>query len=245
MNKILMSKVDEVFDFDKNHYKFDKDNSYFLEISDLDKKVSLVILENTNITLNILGNRVNLDLYIRVSKNSTLVINSFITCGSMNVNCILEESNASFKLYNSILATNDSLNKIEVKHLSAYTNSYLKNHGFSLDGAKIVFDVASYVPKESECCVAKQDNKIIQDENSLSQINPNLYIDNYDVEASHSAYVGEFKEEEIFYLMSRGLTLEDARFLLTKSFLVGSMKMDDKVLEKYCGSVVKFFNKEV
>jgi len=244
MNKILMDRVDE-FDLSKTFYEFDKDNKYFVEVADLKNEICLVVLENVNITLNILGNRVNLDLRIKVGKNSSLVINSFIIDGSINVYSVLEDFNASFKLYNSILATNDSLNKIEVKHLSKNTNSYLKNHGFSLDGSKIIFDVDSYVPNDSSSCVAKQDNKIIGEDNSLSQINPNLYIDNYDIEASHSAYVGEFKEEEIFYLMSRGLTLEDSKFLLLKSFLVGSMEVEDEVLEKYCGSVVKFFNKEV
>lgn len=244
MNKILMDRVDE-FDLSKKSYEFSKDNSYFLEVNDLENEICLVVLENVNITLNILGNRVNLDFRIKVGRNSTLVINSFIISGSMNVTCVLEDVNASFKLHNSILATNDILNKITVKHLAKNTNSYLKNHGFSLDKAKVIFDVASYVPNEASNCIVKQDNKIIQEENSSSQINPNLYIDNYDVEASHSAYVGEFKEEEIFYLMSRGLTLQDSKFLLLKSFLVGNMDVDNEVLEKYCGSVVKFFNKEV
>lgn len=245
MNKILMSKVEEGFTLDRTHYEFNKDNNYFLEVSDLERKVCLIVLENTNITLNILGNRVDLDFRIRIGKNSTLVINDFIIDGSINVTSILEDVNANFKLYNSILATSDSLNKIEVKHLSAHTNSYLKNHGFSLDGSKVVFDVASYVPNDANGCVAKQDNKIIGEDDSLSQINPNLYIDNYDVEASHSAYVGEFKEKEIFYLMSRGINFEDAKFLLLKSFLVGTMEIDDSIREKYYESVVKYFNKEV
>ena len=245
MNKILMDRGENELILDKNHYEFNNDNNYFLEVKDLEKEISFTILENTNIILNILGNKVKFDFRIRVSKNSSLIINSFIIDGEMKVNAILEDMNASFKLYNSILASNDSSNKIEVKHLSSYTNSFLKNHGFSLNGSKVVFDVASYVPKEASGCIAKQDNKIIQEENSLSQINPNLYIDNYDVEASHSAYVGEFKEDEIFYLMSRGIRLEDAKFLLLKSFLVGGMYLNSDMIHKYCNSVVKYFNKEV
>ena len=45
--------------------------------------------------------------------------------------------------------------------------------------------------------------------------------------------------------MSRGISLDDAKFLLLKSFLVGSMDVNDKVMQKYCDSVVKYFNKEV
>ena len=79
----------------------------------------------------------------------------------------------------------------------------------------------------------------------MSQINPNLYIENYDVEASHAAYIGEFKEEALFYMMSRGISMDDAKFLLLKAFLLGSFNFDDTTYDNYMNGVTKYFNREV
>jgi Fe-S cluster assembly scaffold protein SufB len=60
-------------------------------------------------------------------------------------------------------------------------------------------------------------------ENVSLFLKPNLLIDNDDIEAEHSAYIGRFKEDEIFYLMTRGISREDATDLLVRSFLIGDM----------------------
>ena len=41
--------------------------------------------------------------------------------------------------------------------------------------------------------------------------NPILEIDEYDVVAGHGASVGDVSQEEIYYLMSRGLTYEQSK----------------------------------
>lgn len=243
MNKILVSS--EGIDLKENYYVFDNNSNYFVEVNSINNKISFDIKDNVEVVLNILGNKSNFDFDIKIGENSSFKINSFIINGCINVNCLLDGRKSCFRINNSILVEDNIINKIAVKHNNSYTESLLKNHGFSLDGANIIFDVSSYIPKDINGCIAKQDSKIIQNENSLSQINPILYIDNYDVEASHSAYVGEFKESELFYLMSRGISLEDAKFLLLKSFLVGCMDISDDIMQQYCNSIVKYFNKEV
>ena len=49
--------------------------------------------------------------------------------------------------------------------------------------------------------------------------NPLLLIDEYDVEASHGAAIGKIDEEQLYYLMSRGLTLKVAESLIISGFL--------------------------
>ena len=62
-------------------------------------------------------------------------------------------------------------------------------------------------------------------------IKPNLFIDENDVVANHSALIGTFKDDEIFYLMSRGLDKKDAENLLTKGFLLKGVTYYKEVLE--------------
>ncbi|OIK99040.1 hypothetical protein ATW86_05740 [Oenococcus oeni] len=48
--------------------------------------------------------------------------------------------------------------------------------------------------------------------------NPILLIDENDVEAGHAASIGRVSPEQLYYLMSRGLTVDRARQLLVKGF---------------------------
>ena len=245
MNKILVNSEEKGFNLDSGNYEFKENGTFSLEIENLDKDIFLVVLENVKIVLNILGKNTNLNFHVHIEKNATLILNHLVIEGNSNVNVNLEDLNANFELNYSILSSKNSKNKIDVRHNSSKTKSLLKNHGFSKNSANLIFDVSAYINKDTSKCISKQDNQIIENENSLSRINPNLYIENYDVEASHSAYVGEFKENELFYLMSRGLTEAESKFLLLKSFLFGSFDFVEKVKERYYHEVIKYFNKEV
>ena len=79
-------------------------------------------------------------------------------------------------------------------------------------------------------CIANQNNRIINLSDKKSEIRPNLYIEEYDVSASHSAFIGRFKEEELFYLMSRGIPELEASRLLLKGFLLSDIS--DKKMRK-------------
>jgi Fe-S cluster assembly protein SufD len=59
-------------------------------------------------------------------------------------------------------------------------------------------------------------------------INPNLYIEDSDVVANHAAAIGKFSDEELFYLMSRGITYTDAINLLIKGFLVSDYNISEE-----------------
>lgn len=245
MNNILVNNEKKEEMIESGKYVFKEDTNLLLELEDLEKEIFLVVSSDLTVTLTILGENTNLNVHIQVEKNASLTFNHFVIDGNINIISNLSQENADFCFHNSIFSSKNSINQIVVNHHASHTTSSLKNHGFSKNRASLIFDVASYVPKESGSCISKQDNQIIEEENSLSQINPNLYIDNYDVEASHSAYVGEFKEQELFYLMSRGLTEKTSKFLLLKSFLIGSFHLEDKIEEKMSKKIIKYFDKEV
>ena len=66
-----------------------------------------------------------------------------------------------------------------------------------------------------------------------SIIKPNLYIDEYDVEASHSAWIGNFNEQQLLYLKSRGINKKEAEKLLIKGFLTNNLEtLKEEIIEK-------------
>lgn len=114
-----------------------------------------------------------------------------------------------------------------VYHNSLKTNSHIINHGITKDDGKITFNVTSIVEANKPKCVVNQQNRIINLNDKKCKINPNLFIDEYDVEANHGAFIGKFKDEELFYLQSRGISKEEAINLLTVGFLCSHITNED------------------
>lgn len=75
--------------------------------------------------------------------------------------------------------------------------------------------------------------------NGKSTICPNLVIDNFDVDSNHSAYIGKFKDEYLFYLMSRGISLDNSYKLLLNSFLVNSDSIEYDKINNFLSEIEK------
>lgn len=64
----------------------------------------------------------------------------------------------------------------------------------------------------------QMDKNMLLSENARIYSRPQLKIDNDDVRANHGAATGRLDKNELFYLRSRGLDMETARFLLIDGF---------------------------
>lgn len=56
-------------------------------------------------------------------------------------------------------------------------------------------------------------------ERAIVNVTPQLEIESNEVKASHAASIGRVDEEQLFYLMSRGLSRPEAIELIVKAFL--------------------------
>ena len=140
--------------------------------------------------------------------------------------------------YNTINYKNNSFS-IKVNHLKDNTHSELFNHGVNVGNNKLDFFVEGIVPKESEKCICNQENQIINMSDGKSTICPNLLIDNYDVDSNHSAYIGKFSEDKLFYLMSRGISYDEANRLLLNGFLINSDSIDLHKIDLFIKQIEK------
>ena len=60
---------------------------------------------------------------------------------------------------------------------------------------------------------------MIFDKDCIASANPYLFIDDFDVKASHAAGVGKMDEDHLYYLQSRGLSKKQAMQLITYGYL--------------------------
>ncbi len=89
-----------------------------------------------------------------------------------------------------------------------------------VDGrARAVFNGKVFVRENATGTDAKQSNKnLLLSNDARVDTKPQLEIFNDDVKCAHGATVGQLEEEELFYLLSRGLNERLARNLLTYGF---------------------------
>ncbi|HUF05408.1 MAG TPA: Fe-S cluster assembly protein SufD [Aridibacter sp.] len=89
-----------------------------------------------------------------------------------------------------------------------------------LDGkSRAVFNGKVFVHEKARGTDAYQSNKnLLLSNDARVDTKPQLEIFNDDVKCAHGATVGQLEEEELFYLLSRGLNEDLARNLLTYGF---------------------------
>lgn len=173
----------------------------------------------------------NKDIIYNISENSKLIVYQYGIDIDNNIIINLNGENASIEYHYSNINYKDHKYKIEVNHNSSKTISNIYNHGINVNDNKLDFDITGYIPNTSLKCECNQKNQILNIKDGKSTILPKLLIDNYDVVSSHSAYIGKFKDELLFYLMSRGISEKVSYDLLIKSFLVNGCN-NTEIIEK-------------
>lgn len=196
------------------------------------EKMDITVLENSHLYLLDTKYQANDKVYeynIILKENSTFELDKYNDTDELieNWNIFLEGRNSRIEVHNSTISNNNQKYVQNIYHKNQDTNSYVVNRGISGKG-NVNFHVNTYVESGSKESTVNQNSKIIMLENNESSIQPNLYIDENDVIANHGASIGKFRDQEIFYLQSRGLNKKESMQLLIQAFLLDGMKANAK-----------------
>lgn len=142
------------------------------------------------------------------STNETLVVD-------------LTEENATCDVKNLSILTNVSSNYTQrINHMKNSTYSNIKNVGVAMNFANLTFDTTGKILKgmsKSKC--AQLSRGVVMDNDSVITAKPILLIDEFDCFANHGASIGKMSDEDLFYLMSRGLTKKQAFLLILEGIV--------------------------
>lgn len=106
-----------------------------------------------------------------------------------------------------------------IDHTVANCTSHQTYKGVLNDRSRAVFNGKVFVREDAHGTDAQQQNKnLLLSNEARVDTKPQLEIFNDDVKCSHGATVGQLEEEELFYLLTRGLPETLARNLLTYGF---------------------------
>lgn len=162
---------------------------------------------------------------IKVARNATLtaVFADFSKGeGRFVLNVYLEDEGASCDWHLAALGNGTSRKVFDtsVWHNSPHTTGSMSNYGICRDESRLTFTGTSEIKRGSKGSSTRQSAKIIVfDPLSDGKCSPILNIDENDVTASHAAIVGKLNEGHLFYIMSRGLSMDDAKRLITLGYM--------------------------
>ena len=148
------------------------------------------------------------------------------------INIFLNDVKANIKYnFSSISSCNDKY-LINIHHLANNTSSDIFNKTVAKESSSNIFDINSYVENGIRDCYLKQDTKIISLGNSDNKINPNMFIGEESTTAVHSSTIGNISEDELFYLMSRGISYKDSINLIVKGMIISNINPDMETRSK-------------
>jgi len=120
------------------------------------------------------------------------------------------------------VATGDQKLNISTRavHHGMHTSSDMITRAVLLNSATAIINGITKIEKGATHSNGQQTERILMlSPTARGDANPLLLIDEDEVKAGHAASVGQVNEEQIHYLMSRGITLEKAMKLIIYGFL--------------------------
>ena len=192
-----------------------------------DKVVTINLLDDSILHLSLLvdSSVENLKLVANLGQNAKLFVHYADFSTDVNktdvaINLNKENAEVIWKLA-SLSSKQDKKNIIvSVFHNASSTFAKVDNYGVAKDTSKLLFAGTSHILNGMIKSKTQQNAKImVFDEGCVATCKPILKIDENDIEASHAAAVGKISDDQIFYLTSRGLTLEESKMIITLGYL--------------------------
>ncbi len=108
----------------------------------------------------------------------------------------------------------------KVIHAAPRTTSTITSKSISKDGGRASYrGLVKVYPKAVDCKVSVQCDALILDDKSRSDTYPTMEIAEDRTQVEHEARVSKVGDEQLFYLMSRGISADEARLLIVNGFI--------------------------
>ena len=226
-------------------YNFEEIN---LDLNNNENYIIVTDFDNGNINLNVIRDvkcnvllfsklKSNVNLNVKINENANLKID-VISMNSMtndyyNFDLIGEYANLEM----NVLSLSKNAKKeftYFVNHLAPETKSTVSNYGISFENGINNFKVNGIIkPNMKNSDVRQLTKGLILDPTGECLAEPILLIDYYDVKAYHGATIGKISDDDLFYLMSRGLTKDEAFMLIINGILTPFVKdLNDELIKE-------------
>ncbi len=113
----------------------------------------------------------------------------------------------------------------KVIHLAPNTSSHIVSKSISKNGGRASYrGLLKISPQAHNAHARVQCDALILDAQSRSDTYPTVKVDNHTADVGHEATVSKINDEQVFYLMSRGLSEVAARAMIVNGFIDAFVK---------------------
>lgn len=214
--------------------------SGFYHIDSLEKLSNAVIPADQDVVLEYVSYQINEELKSRVNikvekgaKLEFILIDLNEGDSDIDIKTDIDDySKTTIKL--GCLCSGSSRKKYDfsVEQRGKYSKSLVSMLGVSQGRSDLVFTGVTKIVKGAIKSEARQESRIADlSKEAKTTASPILLIDENDIVASHGAALGKIEENQLFYLMSRGLTKAKAETIITLGYLkpIIALVKSDKV----------------
>ena len=244
-NNIVSKEITNVL-VDGNTIIFSKDGDYGLEVINCNK-LELNIIVNSNVEVKLFVFSVDNDMEAKISytllDGAKLFLFKFYNNINNSVieNIYLNGKNSEIRYGLSSIACGVEDYKMQIFHNNCFVKSDITCKCIGFDKSKVTFIIDSVLDKGNTDVIMNQDTKIICMGDVDAKIEPNMLIEEDDVVARHGSVIGRFSDEDVFYMMSRGILFEDANKLMVKGFLMSHLDVYANCQER----ILEIINKNI
>ncbi|MDB2646720.1 SufD family Fe-S cluster assembly protein [Pseudomonadales bacterium] len=164
-------------------------------------------------------------LAVDIGKNADYLLNNHATGAGLrrqDIHIRVSGQGANAELISAAMISGKLAldQQVTLEHLVANGKSKQVVHNIVADGGKCTFNGRIHIHEGANGTDATLANKNLGlGKNATINTKPELEIYTDDVTCAHGATIGQFSDQELFYLTSRGISPESAQALLSEGFL--------------------------
>jgi Fe-S cluster assembly protein SufD len=190
-------------------------------------KLNVVIEESANwaiLEMNQSDAAIQFEERWTLKKNSNVLLAvGELTAGShvKNVNYDLAEEGATINVRGATLVQSKLEAVLTANHIKGNTYAEINTYGIVLKECTLKLDVVGVIKAKAKNSKTHQTSRVMNfDTKPNTSVNPQLVIDENDVEASHAASVGQPDILQVYYLQSRGMSRSESLKLISLGYLM-------------------------
>lgn len=233
INKKIISDTDNVIIRD-NEITIKSSGDYQIQYTESGQyNLTFIIESNVNIEEVSFDNNLEVNIHYIVNSGNLIVTkfyNNEVVKEKIDIDLNNAGSHVNYKFSN--ICKGQENYTININHNSRNTISIICNKSIALKNSHLHFVINSNVYKECNGSVLNQNTRIVTMGECDATICPNMFIDLEDVVAEHGSVIGTFKEDQVFYLMSKGISYNDTLKLLVSGYLFSNLIVSDDVKKK-------------
>ena len=160
----------------------------------------------------------------RISRKAKMNV-AYGECNSASTNrqveVMLDHEGAETLLSTASLVDTEKNYRILVSNQKPKTIGNIRNHAVVLNHGRLMIDAVGKIVKGAKKSMSHQVSRALSfEEGQSAMILPELLIDENDVQASHAMSIGKVEEKELFYMMTRGLSIKECTKLISLGYLL-------------------------